>query len=177
MSEEMGRAEMQLEMQAVSQPRARSHALQISDYLTPDRIVPFPAGTPKEEVLRQLLARLPLPSPSQAMQAVWDRERTGSTRLRSGVAIPHARIQGLPGLLAALGVLPAGLADETDAANPTHLCLLFLGPAENVKEHLDFLAAISRLFQVPEFTASLAKLDNPNQILSQIREAELGATK
>jgi PTS system nitrogen regulatory IIA component len=164
-------------MQAMAQPRARSQSLQVSDYLTPDRIIAFREGTPKEEVFRQLLARLPLPSPSQAMQAVWDRERAGSTRLRSGVAIPHARIQGLPGLLAALGVLPAGLTDETDAASPTRLCLLFLGPTENVKEHLDFLAAISRLFQTPEFTVSLARLDNPNQILSRIREAELGAAK
>jgi PTS system nitrogen regulatory IIA component len=93
------------------------------------------------------------------------------------VAIPHARIQGLPGLLAALGVLPAGLADEADAASPTRLCLLFLGPAENVKEHLDFLAAVSRLFHIQEFTESLAKLDNPNQILSRIREAELSAAQ
>jgi len=176
MSEEIGRSEMQVELQALAQTRV-TNQLQVSDYLTPDRIVIFPAQTSKEEAFRQLLARLPLPNPPQAMQAVWERERNGSTRIGSGVAIPHARIPGLPGLLAALGVAPAGFADEPGAEPPTRLCLLFLGTAENVKEHLAFLAAISRLFQQPGLAESLEKLEDPHQILSRIREAELGSGK
>jgi two-component system sensor histidine kinase KdpD len=171
MSEEIGRADMQMEMQALTQAKAGGRLL-VSDYLAQDRIVVFPEPTAKEEVFRQLLARMSLPNPAQAMQALLERERTGSTRLGAGLAIPHARLPGLSRLVAALGVLPAGLADEAQPQDPTRLCLLFFGPAENVKEHLAFLAGMSRLFQTPGLADALVRSPAAGQVLALLREAE-----
>ena len=87
MSEEIGRAEMHMEMQALTQAKAggRLSGLGLLG-AGPHRLIP--ERTPKEEVFRQLLARLPLPNPPQAMQAVWDRERTGRPVSGSGWPSP-----------------------------------------------------------------------------------------
>ena len=173
MSEAIGRAEMQMEMQVMAHAKPGTR-LMVSDYLKDDRVVIFPAGTSKEEALRQLLARLPAPNPSQAMQAVLEREKSGSTIFGPGLAVPHARIAGLPGILAALGVVPDGFADGA-RPEPTRLCLLFLGPAENVKEHLAFLASLAALFRSPGLAEALLKLGSPKEILARFREAERSA--
>jgi mannitol/fructose-specific phosphotransferase system IIA component (Ntr-type) len=171
MSEEIGRAELQLEMQALNEAKTSGRLL-VSDFLAQDRIVVFPEPTAKEEVFRQLLARMSLPNPGQAMQALLDRERTGSTRLKEGLTIPHARLPGLGRLVAALGVLPAGLSDETQPQEPTRLCLLFFGPAEDAKEHLAFLAGVSRLFQSQGLADALVRSPAAEQVLAQLRAAE-----
>ena len=69
-------------------------------------------------------------------------------------------------------MLPTGLADEAQPQDPTRLCLLFLGPAENVKEHLAFLAGVSRLFQTPGLTDALARPQPAAQVLAALRDAE-----
>ena len=174
MSEAMGRADMQMEMQAIVQQKSDTR-LRVGDFLTNDRIVVFAARLSKEEVYRELLARLTPPNTSHALQAVMERERVGSTHIASYLAVPHARISGLKGIQAALGVLRQGFDDEPHEGGPTRLCLLFLGPPDKIKEHLAFLAAIGRVFQSPGTAEMLTNCETLKEILEKLREIELAA--
>jgi PTS system nitrogen regulatory IIA component len=101
-----------------------------------------------------------LPDPKLALQAVLDRESWGSTEIAPGLALPHARIQGIKHIVAAIGICPA------------KVFILFLGPADQTQENLSFLAAASAVFQTPGLLENLLTLKTPESVLSKIREAE-----
>lgn len=81
------------------------------------------------------------------LERIEDRERLGSTGFGRGVAIPHARIQGLKRPVAAL----IRLAEPVDfgAADglPVDLVFGLLSPENSGVAHLHALAAISRLMR------------------------------
>jgi two-component system sensor histidine kinase KdpD len=100
--------------QALGAPRPR-----LTDWLARDGVVVWEGPVTKEEAIRVLAARAADRAgldPDDAAQRVWARERDGSTFVGSGVAFPHARIEGLEQPALALGAPRGGLvgapADE-----------------------------------------------------------------
>lgn len=161
MSEAIGRSEMQMELQAIRQPKSDT-PMQFDNFLDVDRVMILQPGLSKEQILRNLVARLKLPNPTQAFQAVLDREKTGSTFIGSGVAIPHARMEGLVHLEAALGLSREG---------PVHLWILFVGPKTNPRIHLAFLASVSTFFQNEDHVKALLKCGAAHDILDYIKKS------
>jgi mannitol/fructose-specific phosphotransferase system IIA component (Ntr-type) len=86
--------------------------------------------------------------------------------------LPHARLEGISKIEAAIGICPTGVTDPHDGGTPIRVYVLFLGPADNMKEHLSFLATVSALFQQDGFLDNLTKLASPQGILHAIRQAE-----
>jgi PTS system nitrogen regulatory IIA component len=143
----------------------------VSDYLTRDSAAIFPAGPSKQQVLGKLIGSFELPDPTAALKAILLREDTGTTVLAPGIALPHARIQGIPKIMVALGVSPTGVVDPK-SQTPIYAFLLFLTPADNMKDHLAFLANVSALLQSDGFVDGLKKQSTPDQLLQYIRETE-----
>ena len=130
--------------------------VRVSDFLSEKRILFFHAGQSKQQVLGSLIAALDLADPNAALKAILAREEVGTTVVSKGLALPHARIPGIRRLRAAVGISPQGVvADHKTNPDPIHVFVLFLGPADNMKEHLGFLAAVSNLFQQEGFQDAL----------------------
>ncbi len=144
----------------------------VSSYLSEKRIVFFPAGPSKRQVLGNLIGTLDLKDPSAAIKLILSREEMGSTIIAPGLALPHARMEGLSRIEAAIGICPSGVTDPHDGGTPIQVYVLFLGPADNMKEHLSFLSSVSTLFQQEGFIDKLTKLATPKGILHAIRQAE-----
>ncbi len=143
-----------------------------SSFFNEKRIVFFNAGPSKQQVFGSLISSLDLPDPSAGMKALLAREEAGSTIITEGVAFPHARINGISKIEAALGIYPAGLEDATGHTKPIQLFLLFLGPADNMRQHLSFLATAAALFQNPKAIATLTKQTTPQAVLKKLKELE-----
>ena len=77
-------------------------------------------------------------------EALFDRERLGSTGFGGGVASPHAKIPGLA-RMCALVILadPAMPFDAVDDA-PVDIIFALLSPVDSGAEHLKTLARVSR---------------------------------
>jgi len=162
MSEAIGRAEMQVELHAMA-PSPSNGVFRISDALNEKRVLIFESGLSKEQMIRGLLSRLEVPNPTQAFQAILEREKAGATLIGPGVTIPHARISGLKGIQAALGISHEG---------PVHVWLLFVAPSENPKLALMFLAGLATFFQNETHANVLAQMKSVPDILSYIRKSE-----
>ena len=78
------------------------------------------------------------------VNAAMERERLGSTGVGSGVALPHARIEGLNKIIVALGRLEAPIDFESIDDRPVDIAVLILAPPDAGSEHLRALAQISR---------------------------------
>ena len=144
----------------------------ISSYLNEQRILFFPAGPSKRQVIGSLIAALGLKDPTAALRAVLAREEQGSTLIAPGLALPHARSEGVAHIEAVIGICPSGVQDPHVASEPIRVYVLFLGPTDNMKEHLAFLAGVSVLFQKKGFIEKLCALASPAGVLHALQEAE-----
>ena len=83
--------------------------MKLSDFFAPENIVADLAATRKEEAIqemvRQLCASGALPKAQAAgvEKAILRREELGSTGIGKGVAVPHAKVVGVKGVLGAFG--------------------------------------------------------------------------
>lgn len=147
----------------------------VSDFLTERNILFFPTAQTKQMIFETLIDSMKLGDPALALKEVLYRELWGRTVIGPGLALPHARITGMNRIAAAIGICPQGISDAWDADRKRpYLFLLFLGPTNDMQQHLAFLAAVSSLFQTKEMPAHLMQLRQPSSVLAQIRAAERG---
>jgi PTS system nitrogen regulatory IIA component len=131
----------------------------IADFLPPNAVIADLAGRNVEAVLAELCQVLSLgvdAQPAQAVHALLERERLGSTGIGKGVAIPHARVAGLRQIITSFGRSKVGADFKAIDGKPVHFFFAVLTPeaaagAQASDAHLRLLARISRIFSHPAF--------------------------
>lgn len=129
-------------------------------------------GTDRRSVVRELSQALASSSELDASridEAVWAREVLGTTGIGDGIAIPHARVPGLPKSLIAFGISPKGVDFDAPDGQPARLVFLILTPAEMAGEQLEILADISRTLQDPDVRSKLVEVTNWTEMLAALR--------
>ncbi|MBM4034421.1 MAG: PTS sugar transporter subunit IIA [Planctomycetes bacterium] len=106
------------------------------------------------------------------LAALHSRERLGSTGIGGGIAVPHGRSRAVPRLTAALGVSPRGIDYETPDNEPVRIVFLMLADMGNPVPHVECLAEIARLRQVPGFCGRLRGARTPAEALAVIKAEE-----
>ena len=148
----------------------------VADILTPKLVLPELDMATKEEVLTALAERVAACHPEidrlTLITALHKRERLLSTALSRGVAIPHARVPGVPRMVAALGRSRDGLDCQSQDGEPTHLFFLLVTPAEQPTLQLKMLAAASRLLHEERCRALLLEAENVDAMLRVLRHEE-----
>lgn len=106
------------------------------------------------------------------IDAVLRRERVSPTVVGDGVAMPHARIEGIERPYLALGVYPAGIPSaETD--KPVRLVFLLLVPEHQPARYLQILRALANLLREPGAADRLAAMNDPDEIIRFLRRSEM----
>jgi len=100
------------------------------------------------ELSRRAAASLDLPAEWIAAE-ILKREELGSTGTGGGVAIPHARIQGLNKSFGILARLNRAIDFAAIDGRPVDLVFLLLLPANPLGEQLKALASVARKFRDP----------------------------
>jgi PTS system nitrogen regulatory IIA component len=122
--------------------------MQLADFLDYDAIKTGLPGGNKRSLMKQLseLAgqRLGL-SPAAVLAALNEREQLGSTGFGHGVAIPHAKIDGLASIYGIFVRLAEPVDYKAIDSRPVDLIFVLLSPPDAGAEHLKALASISRV--------------------------------
>jgi PTS system nitrogen regulatory IIA component len=105
------------------------------------------------------------------LETLLEREKLGSTGIGEGVAIPHGKVPGLPGLIAGFGRAPGGVDFRAIDGKPTFLFFTLFAPENSAGAHLKALARISRIFKNPTFREAILTAPDADQIFRLI-EAE-----
>ena len=106
--------------------------------------------------------------------AVTERERLGSTGVGYGVAIPHARLEGIDEVRAVFARLETPLDYEAIDDRPVDLVVLLLAPVGASSLHLKALAQVSRLLRREDIRERLRSAPNAEALhllLSEDRTA------
>jgi PTS system nitrogen regulatory IIA component len=85
--------------------------------------------------------------PVMVLERIEERERLGSTGFGRGVAIPHARLEGIARPVAVCLRLEAPVAFDAADGMPVDLVFGLLSPEQAGAAHLYALAAISRMMR------------------------------
>jgi PTS system nitrogen regulatory IIA component len=129
--------------------------MRVVEFLREDLVEADLAATDKQGVLAELCAALgrayPLLAPSRLVGVLLEREKLGSTGIGEGVAIPHGKLVGVPGLIAAFGRSRRGVDFAAIDGKPAQLFFVLFAPENSAGIHLKALARISRLLRSPEF--------------------------
>ena len=83
------------------------------------------------------------------------RERLGSTGLGFGVALPHARLEGIDTAVGAFVHLPCGVDFDSPDREPVDLVFALLVPENSTNEHLEILSRLAELFNEEELRKKL----------------------
>ncbi len=106
------------------------------------------------------------------MAALVAREKSMSTGMEQGIAIPHASVDQVPATAVALGVARQGIEFESIDGRPTQLVILLVNPSNQTKAHIRTLAEIARLLSSAELRTALVAADSARTVLQTIRDAE-----
>ncbi len=89
--------------------------------------------------------------------AVMEREQLGSTGVGEGVAIPHARLEGLERPVGGFMRLQQGVDFDAIDDRPCDLIFMLLAPDAAGADHLRALAQVSRVFRQSAVRDALRK--------------------
>jgi mannitol/fructose-specific phosphotransferase system IIA component (Ntr-type) len=119
--------------------------MSLSTYLTPER-VKILSGRTKQEVLDEMIALshqcFPHVDAAVLRKAIAHRETLMSTGIGQGLAVPHARLEGVVEPLVVVGVSAGGVTgyDSLDG-EPVHVVLLIVAGKGQHEPYLRLLAA------------------------------------
>jgi mannitol/fructose-specific phosphotransferase system IIA component (Ntr-type) len=111
--------------------------------------------------------------PDAILKDLIDREKTASTGIGHGVAVPHAYTTGLDDMILALFRIPEGLGFDAIDGQPVYLVFVLAGPRSSGQLHLKLLARIARLFSHNSFYEKILGAPNPREIISIFKAAEM----
>ncbi|HEV8647451.1 MAG TPA: PTS IIA-like nitrogen regulatory protein PtsN [Burkholderiales bacterium] len=104
--------------------------------------------------------------------ALFARERLGSTGLGHGIAIPHGRIKGLRETAGAFVRTRAPIPFEAPDGNPVQLIFVLLVPEKATDLHLQILSELAQMFSDKEVRAQLAALPDARDVQRLISDWE-----
>ncbi|MDV3458586.1 PTS IIA-like nitrogen regulatory protein PtsN [Sphingomonas sp. HF-S4] len=131
---------------------------ELSDLLTPEAVLAGMAAANKKTLFQQLGAAAANAYDLDAKlvtECLAAREKLGSTGFGSGIAIPHAKLDGLRHVVGVFVRLaqPVDFAAVDDL--PVDLVFMLLSPTGAGAEHLKALACVSRKLRDRNFAAKL----------------------
>jgi PTS system fructose-specific IIA component len=157
--------------------------MQLKDLFQPcDFAVGFAPGdkwTAIRDLMDHLVAagRVDAQGAEDLLEHVLERERSMSTGMERGIAIPHAAVDGLPDVVAALGIVASeqGLAFESIDGRPTHLVVLLLIPRAQKLLHIRTLADIARVLGKETVRTALRAATSAEEAWAILASAESAA--
>jgi len=125
-------------------------------------------GTKKEEVLDELielLATSKLVTDREELRAkVFERERTVSTGVGYGIAVPHVKIPSIKGFVAAVGRSKAGVDFDSLDGAPTHIVVMIGCNNTQSGDFLKVLAQIVMRLRKPDLLQKISDAKSMEEI-------------
>ena len=122
--------------------------LRFSDFLNEANIICDMAPVSRDEAISHLTDLLFQSEDGfdkeEAISAILERETIAPTVIAPGLALPHARLEGLPQPLVAVATSRQGIQFQADDTEPVQVIILLITPKADPGAYLRVLAAVSK---------------------------------
>ena len=153
--------------------------MKLLDLVHPNSIIAELKSVDRNGVIRVLvtiLAEGRLIEPDlvdRIVKTIVTRERArGTTGFGKGVAVPHAKVEGLPRVLAAVGRSSRGIDFSSLDGEPVYAVFLIVSPADEPEEHLRAMDLVFRHLQQEKFRKFLRQSDEAQKVFDLLKEAD-----
>jgi fructose-specific phosphotransferase system IIA component len=134
-------------------------------------------GNTKEEILREMVDILAnngkLEDRSLALEDLFQREKTMSTGMQYGIALPHAKSDGVKDICVAVGIKRNGVDFESMDGEPSKIFIMVLSPRKTSGPHIQFLAAVSAVLNDDEIRQKVIEAESRLEVVSLLRKKKL----
>ena len=111
-------------------------------------------------------------SGAQAFDGLQERESLGPTGVGNGIALPHARLEGLTSIVGLFVRLEKPLEYDSVDRQPIDLAFCLLAPKDSGVDHLKALALVSRTMRDAAVCAKLRANSDPAKLYAILTEAK-----
>jgi mannitol/fructose-specific phosphotransferase system IIA component (Ntr-type) len=159
--------------------RSAETAMKLLDLVHPKAIIPELASRDRNGAIRELVQVLADAKLIEAetvdsiVKSIIARERTrGTTGFGKGVAAPHAKIDHLSRVVAAVGRSSQGIDFQSLDGELVYGVFLILSPSDEPEEHLRAMDLVFRHLQQERFRKFLRQCDDAGQVYDLLKEVD-----
>jgi mannitol/fructose-specific phosphotransferase system IIA component (Ntr-type) len=142
--------------------------------ISPENISLRLHGRTKEVVINELLDMLAIQGKllnrDMALKDLLDRERTMSTAIPNGIAIPHAKTNAVQELTAVIGIKKSGVDFDSALDDKTRIIILALAPPNRAKPLYKFLLAITTALSDDTLRSKILTTKTPAEVAELLRQ-------
>ncbi|HOT63061.1 MAG TPA: cation:proton antiporter [Treponemataceae bacterium] len=132
-------------------------------------------GTTKDDIIAELVRLLEksgnVSDPNLVLSDVIARERTMSTGMQRGIALPHGKSDGIRTMSVAIGIKREGTDFGSLDGEPSRLFILVASPKKLSGPHIQFLAAVSAILRDQSIADRIMAASKPEEIEEILRQA------
>lgn len=154
----------------------KGNTVRIQDILQKNAIISTMEAADKTELLtgmaKYLASHYDLKNQALVVQKILDREAEMSTGIGFGIAIPHARIEGIEQVYMIAARSVKGIEFDAIDEQPVHLIFMMLSPANASSQYTQILSSLSRIMSYEDIRQSLIKTDAAEDFLNIIKRGE-----
>lgn len=150
--------------------------MKLTEYLRPELIVRDLEPDAPESVFRRLVQPIVaaglVEDAEPVVAALLARERTLSTGIGQGIAVPHAVCAEIHRTGVVVGVSREGIDFGAIDDRPVHLFFLLVSPPGQASHHIKLLARIARLMRDPRLQENLRSAQTPGAVIEAVEAFE-----
>lgn len=148
--------------------------MELSKLLTPTSVRVLGQLTSKKRLFQELgeiAAQAHGLSSALAIDGLQERETLGPTGVGHGIALPHARLEDLKGIIGVFVRLEKPLDYDSVDRQPVDLVFGLFAPKDSGVDHLKALALVSRTMRDPNVVAKLRANSDPAKLHAILTES------
>ena len=131
------------------------------------------SGVTKEEIITELVDMLAsqnkLLDRDMVLKDVFEREKTMSTGMSHGIALPHAKTDGVDDLKVAIGIKKQGVEFESLDGEISRLFIMVISPKKTTGPHVQFLAAVSAILSNKNIREEVINAASPEEAVKLLQ--------
>ncbi len=148
--------------------------MQLAEILTKKHVFLNFTAESKDQAIEKFITLLDetgtIKDPAVLKDALFEREKLGTTGVGSGIAMPHARSGSIKDLTVAFFRSEKGFDFKAIDGAPVQIVFLLLAPISSGGPYLKLLAKISRLLRSDDFRNSLLAAKDEDEVLQIIKD-------
>jgi nitrogen PTS system EIIA component len=148
--------------------------MEVSKLMTPSAVRVLGQLTSKKRLFQELgeiAAQAYGLSAAMAVDGLQERETLGPTGVGHGIALPHARLEDLKGIIGVFVRLEKPLDYDSVDRQPVDLVFGLFAPKDSGVDHLKALALVSRTMRDPNVVAKLRANSDPAKLHAILTES------
>jgi mannitol/fructose-specific phosphotransferase system IIA component (Ntr-type) len=152
--------------------------MELSDNLKKSNILLKPKSTNRWELIGEMVdyasknKDIDLSESDEIKKSLIEREKSMSTGIGNGVAIPHCTTLKVQDIIFILAIIPRGMDFDAIDNLPVKIVILLLVPKNKLTQHIKTLANIAKLMSIDDLRNTLLTLKTPESIIKTIKDYE-----